>query len=69
MRLAPTLPIIHCGVSGLIERQDVDAIFSGIFDVNATLSKIDWKLEILLHWLENGDDDEEEEDDPLAPDP
>ena len=50
------------------EREDVDAILSGIFDLNATLSSIDWKLATLLNWLDIGGDDEEEEDDPLAPD-
>lgn len=51
-----------------LEREDVDAILSGIFDVNATLSNIDWKLQRILDWLDLGDDDEEEEDGPLAPD-
>jgi predicted component of type VI protein secretion system len=52
----------------VFEREDVDAILSGVFDANATLSSIDRKLQTLLNWLDMGDDDEEEEDDPLAPD-
>lgn len=53
----------------LVEREDVDAILSGIFDLNVTLSRIDSKLEMLVNWLDIGGDDEEEEDGPLAPDP
>lgn len=52
----------------MFEREDVDAILAGVFDMNATLSSIDRKLERLLDWLDVGDDDEEEEDGPLAPD-
>ena len=53
----------------LVEREDIDAILSGIFDVNATLSSINWKLVALVDWLDiGGDDEEEEEDDPLGPD-
>ena len=48
------------------EREDVDAILSGIFDMNVALGSIDSKLEALLNWLDIGGDDEEE-DDPLAP--
>ena len=48
------------------EREDVDAILSGIFDMNVALGRIDSKLEALLNWLDIGGDDEEE-DDPLAP--
>ena len=46
----------------------MDAILSGVFDLNVTLSSIDWKLETLLAWLDIGGDDEEEEDGPVAPD-
>jgi hypothetical protein len=55
----------------VFEREDVDAILSGVFDVNAALVSINWKLELLLVWLGFGGDDgeeEEEDDDPLAPD-
>ena len=51
----------------VFEREDVDAILSGVFDMNVALARIDSKLEALLHWLDIGGDDEEEEDDPLAP--
>ncbi len=57
----------HLGVDGLFEREDVDAILSGVFDMNVALASIDSKLEALLQWLDIGGDDEEEEDDPLAP--
>ena len=53
-------------VDDLFEREDVNAILSGIFDVNVALGSIDSKLEALLNWLDIGGDDEEE-DDPLAP--
>jgi hypothetical protein len=51
----------------VFEREDVDAILSGVFDVNVALGSIDSKLEALVQWLDIGGDDEEEEDDPLAP--
>ncbi len=51
----------------VVEREDVDAILSGVFDVNVALTNIDSKLDALLQWLDLGGDDEEEEDDPLAP--
>ncbi len=51
----------------VFEREDVDAILSGVFDINVELASIDSKLEALLQWLDLGGDDEEEEDDPLAP--
>jgi hypothetical protein len=54
-------------VDGSIEREDVDAILSGTFDINAALSSIESNLEAVLQWLDIGGDDEEEEDDPLAP--
>jgi hypothetical protein len=50
------------------EREDVDAILSGVFDINATLAHMDENLAEILRWLENEDDEEEEEDEPLAPD-
>jgi hypothetical protein len=52
-------------VDDVFEREDVDAILSGVFDVNAALASIDSKLDDLLNWLDIGGDDEEE--DPLAP--
>jgi hypothetical protein len=54
-------------VGDVFEREDVDAILSGFFDMNVALASIDSKLEALLQWLDIGGDDEEEEDDPLAP--
>ena len=48
----------------MFEREDVNAILSGIFDLNVTLSSIDSKLEMLVNWLDIGGDDEEEEDGP-----
>lgn len=51
----------------VFEREDVDAILSGVFDMNVALAGIDSELDALLYWLDIGDDDEEEEDDPLAP--
>jgi hypothetical protein len=50
-----------------VEREDVDAILSGVFDINAKLAHIDENLAESTRWLEDGDDDEEE-DEPLAPD-
>jgi hypothetical protein len=59
----------HLGVDDVFEREDVDAILSGVFDMNVALASIDWKLQLLLIWLDlGGDDGEKEEDDPLAPD-
>jgi len=56
-------------VDDVFEREDLDAILSGVFDINAKLAHIDENLAQITSWLENGDDDEEEEDDePLAPD-
>jgi hypothetical protein len=52
----------------LIERDDVSAILSGLFDLNVSLANIDWNLETLVTWLDIGGDDEQEEDDPPAPD-
>ena len=51
----------------MFEREDVDAILGGIFDMNVALARIDSKLEAFMQWLDIGGDDEEEEDDPLAP--
>lgn len=51
-------------MDGLIEREDVDAILSGIFDLNVKLTRIDENLAEITRWLENGDDDEEEEEGP-----
>ena len=45
-----------------VEREDVDAILSGLFDMNRKLARIDRNLEVITRWLENGDDDEEEEE-------
>ena len=47
-----------------LEREDVDAILVGPFDVNAKLSRIDENIETITGWLEEDDDGEEEEDDP-----
>ena len=49
-------------MNGLPEREDIDAILSGIFDMNAKLVRIDRNLETITKWLENGGDDEEEEE-------
>jgi hypothetical protein len=54
-------------VNAPVEREDVDAILSGVFDINAKLAHIDENLAEITGWLENGGDDEEE-DEPLAPD-
>jgi hypothetical protein len=56
-------------VDDAFQREDVDAILSGVFDMNAKLAHIDENLAQITSWLENGDDDEQEEDEPLAPDP
>jgi len=50
-----------------MEREDVDAILSGLFDVNVKLARIDRNLEEITRWLEDGEDDEEEEEDPSGP--
>jgi hypothetical protein len=66
--LSPTRSIATIGdLDDLFEREDVNAILSGIFDMNVALASIDSKLEALVDWLDIGGDDEEEEDDPLAP--
>jgi hypothetical protein len=54
-------------VDGLFERDDVDAVLSGIFDMNVKLSRIDENLETITSWLEDEGDDEEEEEDPQGP--
>jgi hypothetical protein len=54
-------------MDGLIEREDVGAILSGIFDLNVKLTHIDENLEAITAWLENGEDDEEEEEGPSGP--
>ena len=36
------------------EREDVDAILSGLFDMNRKLARIDRNLEVITSWLENG---------------
>ena len=52
-------------MDGLIDREDVNAILKGIFDINVKLSRIDGNLEAITRWLGNeGDDGEEEEDSP-----
>jgi hypothetical protein len=51
-------------VDGLIEREDVDAILSGIFDINASLTEVRRELRQIRRLLEDGDEEEEEEDDP-----
>jgi hypothetical protein len=51
-------------VDGLIERDDVDAILGGLFDINVKLRRIDENLAEITAWLEDGEDDEEEEEDP-----
>jgi hypothetical protein len=57
----------HPGVDGSIEREDVDAILSGIFDFNVALARIDLNLAKLVAWLDMGGDDEGEEEDPPEP--
>ena len=47
-----------------LEREDVDAILAGPFEVNAKPSRIDENIETITGWLEEDDDGEEEEDDP-----
>jgi hypothetical protein len=54
-------------VNGPIEREDVDAILSGVFDITVALARIDLNLSKLVAWLDIGGDDEEEEEDPPEP--
>ena len=54
-------------MNGILEREDVDAILSGVFDLNVALARIDLNLERLVTWLDMGGDDEEEEEDPGEP--
>lgn len=55
-------------MGGVIEREDVNAILSGIFDINAKLSRIDRNLETMRKWLEDDHEEEEEEEDgPAGP--
>ena len=49
---------------GGLEREDVDVIPAGLFEVNAKLLRIDENIETITGWLEEDDDGEEEEDDP-----
>jgi len=53
-------------VKGAIDREDVNVILGGVFDVNATLSRIDKNIQLIAMWLKE-DDDEEEADDPRDP--
>ena len=50
----------------VIDREDVNAILRGVFDINAKLSRIDENLQRIANWLEDDDEEEEEEeeDDP-----
>jgi hypothetical protein len=49
-------------VEALIEREDVDAILGGVFDINANLAEVRDELRIIRRLLEDGDEEEEEED-------
>ena len=51
-------------MDGLLERADVDAILSGLFDINANLAEIRDELRMIRWLLEDGDEEEEEEGDP-----
>ncbi len=50
-------------VNGSTDREDVNAILSGVFDINVALSRIDKNLETITKWLQEDDDEEEEEED------
>ena len=54
-------------MDGLFEREDVDAILKGIFDINVKLSRIDRNLDEITRWLGNEGNDGEEEEDPPWP--
>jgi hypothetical protein len=54
-------------VNGLLDREDVDAILSGLFDINVKLRRIDENLAEITAWLDDGGDDEEEEEGPQGP--
>jgi len=54
-------------VDDLIEREDVDAILKGIFDINVKLSRIDDNLEVITRWLGDEGDDGTEEEGPQRP--
>ena len=58
---APTSARDHRVVDDAPDREDVNAILSGIFDVNVKLSRIDENLERIRKWLEEEDDGEEED--------
>ena len=47
-----------------VEREDVDAILSGIFDVSTKLEDIRTDIRAIRAWLEDGDEQEEEEEAP-----
>jgi hypothetical protein len=49
-------------VTPLVEREDIDAILSGVFHVNATLVDIQRELLFIRWLLEDGNEEEEEED-------
>ena len=48
----------------VVDREDVNAILRGVFDINVRLSRIDQNLRRITNWLEGDDEEEEEEDDP-----
>ncbi len=49
-------------MDGLIEREDVDAILSGVFDISASLTEVRDELQIIRRLLEDGDEEEEEDE-------
>ena len=51
----------------MFDREDVNAILGGVFDINAKLLRIDENLETIGKWLEDDDEEEEEEDDSSGP--
>jgi len=49
-------------VDGAADDRDVNAILSGIFDINAKLAEIRDDLQVIRWLLEDPDDEEEEEE-------
>ena len=51
----------------MVDREDVNAILRGVFDINAELARVNQYLQTIATWLEADDEEEEEEDDPPRP--
>ena len=46
----------------MVDREDMNAILRGVFDINAELARVNQYLQTIATWLEADDEEEEEED-------